>query len=343
MRKTWWLWAAAFVAGCSGSTGGEGDPLDSDPGEVADGTSDLGTAEVPGFEVDVDTGTPDTKPDGKADTAADTMADTGGEASTGDTAGADTATTDTGPTPDATTDSGAADAATADSTIADTGAVDSTTVDTGGLDSGAVDTGGTDAPTDTPDTKPAPPTVKITLPALNTKIPYDKTSDACQSRLFTVSYTAPAGFRSMKWLWVTPSKAAATTALIGTCDGLPAYGYFMDATKYAGSTSGTFSEDVAVAGLYSGAAGSGRWWWCTEPTKTTGGGVSTAGVSLADLTYVAPPAPSPSGAVQTLSNYCYAKTTPPDTDLGARWQLQVTIVDAVGATATDTLWFWVHQ
>lgn len=347
-------WTAACVAlvGCSGATEGSGEVLDAGEDETTpiDSGTDVST-DVPGFEVDFDSGT-DAKADG------DGAADTG----TPDTGAPDTGTPDTTAV-DSATDSGPVDApvdAPVDSTAVDSTPVDSTAVDSAPSDTGAdstavdalADSGAADSATadsaadtaaeaDTP--PPSPPTVKVTLPALNSKLSYDKTSDACQSRLFTVTWTAPAGFRSMKWLWVTPNKATATVSMTGTCDGLPAYGYFMDATKYSGGKSGTFSEDVAIAGLYSGSAGSGRWWWCTEPTKTTGGGAATAGVSMKDLTFEAPPAPSLGGAVQTLSNYCYAKTTPADTDLGARWQLQVTIVDQVGATATDTLYFWVHQ
>ena len=336
-----------LVGGCSSTTNFDGDLLDADETETSDALTDFNTTEVPGFEVEVDTGAPDTKPDATLETTVDGSADvidapidTGALDSTMiDSSPADTTISDTG-----TADMGTADTGTADTGTADTGATDTgTTADTSPTDTGATDSGPTDAGVDVADTAPSPPTVKVTLPALNTKIPYDKTSDACQSRIFTVTYTAPAGFRSMKWLWVTPNKASATTAMLGTCDGLPAYGYFMDPTKYGGSTSGTFSEDVAIAGLYSGSAGSGRWWWCTEPTKTTTGGIAMAGVSMKDVTFLAPPPPSPSGAVQTLSNYCYAKSAPPDTDLGSRWQLQVTIVDTLGVTATDTLYFWVHQ
>lgn len=344
-RAAWGAACATALLGCSGATDGSGEALDAGGDETApiDSGVDAST-DVPGFEVEFDTGT-----DARAD---------------GDGA-ADTGTPDT-PAVDSATDTGLVDAPidapvdTAVDTAVDSTPVDSTAVDSAPSDIGA-DSTGVDAPADSgaadsatvdgaADTAaeadappPSPPTVKVTLPALNSKISYDKTSDACQSRLFTVTWTAPAGFRSMKWLWVTPNKATATVSMTGTCDGLPAYGYFMDATKYSGGKSGTFSEDVAIAGLYSGSAGSGRWWWCTEPTKTTGGGAATAGVSLRDLTFEAPPAPSLGGAVQTLSNYCYAKTTPADTDLGARWQLQVTLVDQVGATATDTLYFWVHQ
>ena len=359
-----WVGLGLLVAsGCSGASTGSGEPLDADEAETADTLSDFGTTDVPGFEVEIDTGTPkvDAKPETTADSAAEadatldsgpidstpadtTPADTGpDDTGPADTGPADTGPADTGPADTGPADTGPADTGPADTGPADTGPADTGPADTGPADTGATDSGPTDTGVDAPDTALGPPTVKVTVPALNTKIPYDKTSDACQSRIFTVTYTAPAGFRSMKWLWVTPNKASATTAMLGTCDGLPAYGYFMDPTKYGGSTGGTFSEDVAIAGLYSGSAGSGRWWWCTEPTKTTAGGILTSGVSMKDVTFSAPPAPSPSGAVQTLSNYCYAKSTPPDTDLGSRWQLQVTIVDTVGATATDTLFFWVHQ
>ncbi len=356
-RRLGWLTVGLLLVGGCSETTGVGDPLDADEtGTTTDTFVDFGTTEVPGFEVEVDTGAPDTKADAKPDTTADSgddaTVDTGAIDSTPDTPAdtgpddtgpADTGPADTGPADTGPDDTGPADTGPLDTGPSDTGPADTGPADTGPADTGPTDTGATDTGADVPDTALPPPTVKVTVPALNTKIAYNKTSDACQSRIFTVTYTAPAGFRSMKWLWVTPNKAAATTAMTGTCDGLPAYGYFMDPTKYGGSTSGTFHEDVAIAGLYSGSAGSGRWWWCTEPTKTTAGGVVTSGVSMKDVTFLAPPPPSPSGAVQTLSNYCYAKTTPPDTDLGARWQLQVTIVDAVGATATDTLYFWVHQ
>ena len=55
-----------------------------------------------------------------------------------------------------------------------------------------------------------------------------------------------------------------------------------------------------------------------------------------------PPAPETPG-VQTLSNYCSAKGTPPDTDLGSRWRLEITVVDLNNKTVVVNRYFWGHQ
>jgi len=180
-----------------------------------------------------------------------------------------------------------------------------------------------------------PPTVTITAPAADTKLLFTK-DDACQSKIFTASFTAPAGLKTLQFKFVTPDSTKATTAMVGTCTGTPAYGYTLDGTKdptKVGATSGTVNEDVAIAGLYGGTGGL-RWWWCTPPGTSTTGGTPTAFVNAA-------PAAGAAG-VQTLSNYCYAKTAPPSSDTGSRWQLQVTVTDNAGATATASLFFWLH-
>jgi len=196
-----------------------------------------------------------------------------------------------------------------------------------------VDTSVSDSGTDTSvaDTTLGPPTVHFVAPAMNVKLPFSKTSDTCQFKRFSVDFTAPAGLKSLQLKFITPNASKATTAMIGTCTGMPAYGYFFDPAKdpsKTGATSGSVSEDVSLAGLY-GDTGGSRWWWCTAP-----GSSGTAFV-------LSPPAPGSSG-VQTLSNYCYAKSPPPDSDTNSRWQVQAIIVDATGATATDTLYFWLH-
>jgi len=301
----WWILAAscALVACGSEDTTDPGiDLFDSGDETSADSaTIDSGVDTTVPFDIGFDT----------TETGADTT---------------DTAVTDSGVAPD-TADSTAVD--TADTAVADT-------ADSGSTDSIGVDTTGTDVLADVTGDVGGPPTVTITLPATNAKLPFSKTSDACQSTIFTTTFTAPAGLKSLQYKFITPDSAAATTSMVGTCTGAPAYGYFFDPAKdptKPGATSGSVSEDVALAGLFGGAGGA-RWWWCTTPGSTSSGGTVTS--------FVASPPAAGAAGVQTLSNYCYAKTAPPDTDLGSRWQLQAIIVDSVGRTATATVYFWLH-
>ncbi len=218
-----------------------------------------------------------------------------------------------------------ADTAVDDGAPADTGPEDTGPEDTGPEDTGPEDTGTVD--TWTP---PVAPTVTISLPAANAKLNYNKNSDACQSQVFRVEVEAPGGLKSLQWKFFTPNAAGASTGMLGTCNGLAAYGYFVDPAKYTGVTSAAFESDVAIAGLYSGPAGAGRWWWCTAP--------GTEGMA----SIASPPAPG-APAVQTLSNNCAAKGTPSDSDLASRWRLEVIAVDLYGNTTTSELRFWVHQ
>ena len=190
---------------------------------------------------------------------------------------------------------------------------DSTT----GGDSTAVDSGTTDTAGGV-DTKPPPDvgptfTVKIATPAPDAVIHFIK-SDTCQFQRFTVAANAPAGIKKVFWKFITP-----TTGTGATCGGGPAYGYPMDlgtTTPLAAS----FSEDVAISGLYPGPGGA-LWWWCTKPG--TGG---TAAVG--------PPLPATGAPTQGLDRYCWSAT--------AEWQLQVTVTDTTGAAVTDTLKFFVE-
>ncbi|MGZ3420666.1 MAG: hypothetical protein ACXVEF_37180 [Polyangiales bacterium] len=278
----------------------------------------------------MDTGDPDAPP---ADTGPD---DTGSDPDT-----ADEASIEVGP--DAAADGSADETASldaADETIpADTDPPDTTPVDTGDPDTGTPDTGTPDtgsvvdsSPADVaPEAPPpGPPTVTIDGPADNTSIKYSKTSDACLGQPFSVTYTAPAGLASMQWKFFTPDASKATTGMLGTCTGAAAYGYFLDPAKYAGDTGATLQENVAVSGIYTGSAGTGRWWWCGPPGTAPNAFVASA------------PAPGTPG-LQTLANYCSAKSTPPPTDLGSRWRLEVTVTDKAGKTAVANLYFWVHQ
>ncbi|MGZ3420663.1 MAG: hypothetical protein ACXVEE_22495 [Polyangiales bacterium] len=170
----------------------------------------------------------------------------------------------------------------------------------------------------------------IDTPASDTSISYSPTSGVCQGQPFTVTFAAPAGLASMQWRFVTPNAASATTGMLGTCTGDTAYAYFLDPAKYVGSTGAILQENVAIAGTYSGAAGTGRWWWCTPPGSALNAFVPAV------------PAPGTAG-VLPLADYCSAKTTPAPTDLASRWHLEVTVTDQAGKTAVASLYFWVHQ
>jgi hypothetical protein len=207
--------------------------------------------------------------------------------------------------------------------------------DTGPLPD-VIDGGGTDSS--------SPPTVHIASPTTNTKVAFT-TSSTCQSIAASVTFTAPRGLKSLQWKLITPDGATAATRMTGTCGGLAAYGYFMDPGHYAGLTSGSFAEQIATAGSFSGtylgtsyAATPARWWWCAAP----GTEASTAFVSLAGATSTPPGAPGSAG-YQTLSNYCYANSAPLDTDLAARWQFQVSLTDNAGSVVTDTVYFWLYK
>ncbi len=180
------------------------------------------------------------------------------------------------------------------------------------------------------------PTITIVTPTTGQKSSFS-TSATCQGMNVQVSYTAPNGYASMRWRFIVPSST--NVGGLKTCSGLPAYGYFMDPVAYASNTSGTFTENVSLAGDYTGAAGSGRWWWCVAPGSTTP--LATSLVSLTQATST-PPGP-PGGAYSTLSNYCYYKGLPPDTATTAQWTLEVTLSDKAGNTVTATRKFWLYQ
>ena len=116
------------------------------------------------------------------------------------------------------------------------------------------------------------------------------------------------------WKFITPTTGSGTT-----CGGGAAYGYPMDLGATPPLT-GTFSEDVCVSGLFPGPGGQ-LWWWCTKP--------GTSGTAP-----VGPPLPATGSPTQGLDRYCWSAT--------AAWQLQVTATDTAGATATDTLKFFVE-
>jgi len=178
------------------------------------------------------------------------------------------------------------------------------------------------------------PTVTIVAPTDGQKASF-ATSSTCQGINASVSYTAPTGFGQMRWRFIVPSST--NVGGLKTCSGLPAYGYFMDAITYGSGTSGTFTENISLAGDYSGPAGSGRWWWCVAPGSTS---PMTSVVSLTAATSTPPTAPG--SAYSTLSNYCYYKGVPPDTATTAQWTLEVQLVDKAGNTATASRKFWVY-
>jgi hypothetical protein len=246
---------------------------------------------------------------------------------TPDTGDPDTGILDTGDPDTGTPDTGDPDTGTADTGDPDTGTPDTGAPDTGTPDTGPADTGVADVAPEAP--PPGPPTVAFDT-ANNLSIAFSKISDVCNGQPFSVTYTAPAGLASMQWKFFTPDASKASAPMNGTCTGAAAYGYFVDPAKYAGNTGGTMQENVAISGIYSGSAGSGRWWWCEPPGNAPNAFVSS------------PPAPGTVG-LQTLSNYCNAKTTPSPSDLGSRWRLEVTVTDNAGKTAVANLYFWVHS
>jgi len=223
-----------------------------------------------------------------------------------------------------TTDSAIDSGATTDSSVE----ADSTTTDTG-TDSAASDSAsGTDTTADVVVPADAgPPTLTIATPTAGASIAFNLTSDACQGSPFSVAYTAPAGFATMKWTFFVPSSGTGASCGVAA-GGAPkaAYGYFMDPAVYGGSVTGTLNENVSIAGLY----GTGtRWWWCTAPTAPQG--------------VVATP-PAPAVSLNTLSNYCYSKTnggTP--TNTAEQWMLEVILTDKAGKTVTATQKFWIHN
>ncbi len=332
-----------------GGFGLDGALADEDTGAVDSGARDTAFDSSPTDTAAEDTSVPDTGPEdtGTLDTAVDDTgaADTGTpDTAVDDTGAADTGTLDTGTLDTGTIDTGTLtlpdstieDTTIEDTTIEDARIEDTTIEDTGSLDtsiadSAPADSGTPDAGSDVADTADTfvyvAPTVRVVAPTA-LKLGYNKSSDACQGSVFRAEYTASAGVRSVQWKFFTPNAATATTAMLGTCTGAAAYGYFLDPAAL--TTRGTIEEDVAIAGLYSGPAGSGRWWWCTAPGTAPKTAVSS------------PPAPGTPG-VQTLANYCAAKSAPPDSDLGSRWRLELTLTDKTGATVTDNFYFWVHQ
>ncbi len=346
---------ASVLAACSAAEGnGNVDPrIETNP-SGKDGSVDSPISVIdfgledsePAFDLGVDSGSdasfvdagdasvlvdaPETGPEASVDADAETALDAVKEGES-DAVVDDTCTdTDAEAASDDTSDD-----ATLDGSVVDVGTEAES--DTGVTESASADSGAGETSVDAgpADTWLAPPTIELVGPSAGSKFPFSKTSDVCQSRLFTVTFAAPAGLQSIQYKFITPDAGKASTAMVGTCTGAPAYSYFMDPTRdptKIGATAGTVMEDVSLAGLYGGVGGL-RWWWCTSPGSTVAG---------AKTTFVkSPPAPGAPG-VQTLSNYCYAKSTPPDSDLGSRWQLQVTIVDLAGRTATATLYFWLH-
>ncbi len=188
-----------------------------------------------------------------------------------------------------------------------------------------------------------PPTVTITGPADG----YTKqftVSDTCQWIPFTVSYTAPAGFKAMQWVFIPPTGGTGTNVQGSGC-GLPfVYNYYMDATTYAGQTSGSFNEDVSIAGNYTGPAGSGRWYWCTAPASTS---PATSVVSMTAPAYTAPPVPG-TGTTATLSDWCFFKkggggTAPTAGSAGNYWTFKVELIDNNGTKVTATKQFAIYQ
>lgn len=239
-------------------------------------------------------------------TAACPSEESGGGNNTDDTGSDVGELLDTGSSVDSPTDSESVESG-------DTASTETTPVDAGG-DSPVVADGG-------------PPSVTISAPTEGGSISFNLMSDACQGGTFTASFNAPAGFATMKWTFFLPSSGTGASCGVGA-GGAPkaAYGYFMDPATYGGTTSGTLTENVAIAGLYEPTK---RWWWCTPPTAPNGV------VSM-------PPAPAVS--LNTLSNYCYSRTngaTP--TNPAEQWTLQVVLVDKAGNSVTASRKFWIHN
>ncbi|MGZ3449240.1 MAG: hypothetical protein ACXVEF_06550 [Polyangiales bacterium] len=266
----------------------------------------------------------------------------------GDLDGGDETSTDDSAAGETSDNDGSTDGSTADDSTADDGSTGDSTSggDTGGTSDSSTtgdaksDTGSTGDGAATDSAKSdgggvGLPTVTITLPTAAQILAFDAKSDVCQGQAFTVDYTAPLGFSEMKWRFITPK---ATSGVTGTCDGLAAYGYFMEQDKYVGSKAGAFSENVAIAGLYKDATSNGRWWWCTRP----GTGVE-AFASLSSPATTAPGAPGSPG-YQTLSNYCYSNTKGAvPTDPTQQWTFEVTLKDGAGNTVVATQKFWIHN
>jgi len=193
------------------------------------------------------------------------------------------------------------------------------------------------------------PTVTITAPANLTKKGFQATgmgSDVCNPLPFTLTVNAPKGVQTLTWHFFTPTATGGVNgdvcgAPTGTPNppwrtglGTPVYGHMINPTTYSGVTSGTFTENVAVSGLYSGSAGGGLWLWCTAPgTDGTAALTSLAGTAI----------PAPNGGLSPLSRYCHSTTLPADTDTAKQWTLIVQLTDKIGQKATAEIKFWVYK
>jgi hypothetical protein len=188
------------------------------------------------------------------------------------------------------------------------------------------------------------PTVTISAPADLIKKSFKATgpgADVCNALPFTITVNAPKGISTLTWHFFTPTTnsgmngdvcGAPTSALPPWRAGLgtPIYGHMIDPTKYSSMTSGTFTENVAVSGLYMG----GLWLWCTEPgTSGTAFLTSLSGSAI----------PAPNGGITPLSRYCHSTTLPADTDTAKQWTLIVQLTDKVGVKVTDETKFWIYK